>query len=215
MAEISKVVLPSGSTYDLKDAYARGEIQTLRSNITGGMHYIGVTTTEVSDGSSQSPITISGQSVTPSSGDIVIYGDMQFIFSQTDNKWHQFGSTGSLKALAFKENASTTYTPTGTISGGTIEVNLSKSSQYLPSSQTSGGSVVDGQAAQCTLPTFSTTVSNETLTFSWNAGQFKANTPTQVTMPTFAATQVVSGVQSAGFKTAPVFVGDEDTIQVS
>jgi hypothetical protein len=37
---------------------------------------------------------------------------MEYVFNGT--KWQEFGSTGSLKSLAFKDNASGNYTPIGT-----------------------------------------------------------------------------------------------------
>ena len=120
MAEISKITLPSGSTYDIKDSVARSDIADIKTSITGGMHYIGTTTTALTDGSSTNPITIGGASVTAKSGDIAIYGNLEFIFSSTDSKWHEFGSTGSLKALAFKDSASGNYTPAGSVSKPTF-----------------------------------------------------------------------------------------------
>lgn len=120
MADISKITLPSGSTYNIKDTQARNDIATIQSAITGGMHYLGVTTTALTNGASTNPITIDGNSVTAVSGDIAIYGSLEFIFSDTDSKWHEFGSTGSLKALAFKDNASGSFTPSGSVSKPTF-----------------------------------------------------------------------------------------------
>lgn len=120
MADISKITLPSGSTYNIKDAQARSDISTIQSAISGGMHYIGVTTTVLTDGASTNPITIGGNSVTAKAGDIAIYGSLEFIFSDTDSKWHEFGSTGSLKALAFKDSASGSFTPSGSVSKPTF-----------------------------------------------------------------------------------------------
>ena len=80
------------------------------------MHYVGVTTTAISDGSATTPIVISGDNYSPKSGDVVIYGTKEYIFSASDSKWHEFGSTGSLKALAFKDTASGNYTPAGSVS---------------------------------------------------------------------------------------------------
>lgn len=120
MADISKITLPSGSTYNIKDTQARNDIATIQSAITGGMHYLGVTTTALTNGASTNPITIDGNSVTAVSGDIAIYGSLEFIFSDTDSKWHEFGSTGSLKALAFKDNASGSFTPSGSVSRPTF-----------------------------------------------------------------------------------------------
>jgi len=54
MPDISKITLPSGNTYDIKDATARELISSLGSPT----HYIGVTTTEISDGSTISSVLI-------------------------------------------------------------------------------------------------------------------------------------------------------------
>lgn len=56
MAVISEITLPSGATYDIKDATARHDISILKGSATGAMHYAGVTTTALADGSSTSPI---------------------------------------------------------------------------------------------------------------------------------------------------------------
>lgn len=62
MAEISRITLPSGTTYDLKDAEARRIIEAL----VGGdaVVFMGVSTTPITDGGSEQP-TISGETVTP------------------------------------------------------------------------------------------------------------------------------------------------------
>lgn len=120
MADISQITLPSGTTYNLKDTQARSDIEALQSSVTGGMHYIGVTTTALTDGASTSPIKINNADVTPKSGDIVMYGNLEFVWADSDNKWHEFGSTGSLKALAFKDSASGSYKPEGTVSKPTF-----------------------------------------------------------------------------------------------
>ena len=155
MADISKVTLPNGSTYDIKDATARNQISSeaadrkatddrikysideLKSNLTGAMHYVGVTTTEITDGmstgdpkASTNKITISGNDYKPVAGDVVIYQDKEFVFHIEKHTvgstvafkgvWNEFGSTGSLKALAFKDSASGTVTPSGTVSTPTF-----------------------------------------------------------------------------------------------
>ena len=158
MADISKVTLPNGSTYDIKDATARNQITSeaairkatddrinntinnLKSNITGAMHYVGVTTTEITDGmstgdpmDSTNKITISGNDYKPVAGDVVIYQDKEFVFHIEKHTvgstvafkgvWNEFGSTGSLKALAFKDSASGSVTPSGTVSKPTFTGN--------------------------------------------------------------------------------------------
>ena len=108
---LSKIAKGSDTLW-LKDAEARQEIADIKSSITGAMHYAGVTTTEISDGSTTGTITISGESYTAKNGDVVIYGELEFVWN--GSKWQELGSTGSLKALAFKDSASATYTPAGT-----------------------------------------------------------------------------------------------------
>ena len=145
MAYISKITLPNGSTYDVKDATARTQISSeaatrkaaddsinktinsLKSSLTGAMHYVGETSTKLTDGSNTSPIklvvkdngTVSGNTdYTPKSGDVVIYQNKEFVYSKYTNStgvWNEFGSIGSLKALAFKDTASGSVTPSGIV----------------------------------------------------------------------------------------------------
>ena len=66
---ISQITLPSGQTYDIKDAYAREQIATL-SEYT---KYLGVSDSAIEDGSSTATITIAGDSVTATRGAIATY----------------------------------------------------------------------------------------------------------------------------------------------
>lgn len=118
MPDISQITLPSGSTYNIKDAAARNDIEEIKSTIGSGVRYIGVTTTPITDGSDVSPVVIGGSSVTPKSGDLVFYGDKEFIWD--GSKWNEFGDLGSLKALAFKDSASGNFTPAGTVTQPTF-----------------------------------------------------------------------------------------------
>ena len=276
MADISKVTLPNGSTYDIKDTTARNQITSeaatrkaaddsinntinnLKLNLTGAMHYVGVTITELSDGKTL-PATHSDNVIIlkddhgdsehnykPESGDVAIYQNKEFVYSEytrttagTSQRvgiWNEFGSTGSLKALAFKDNASGSVTPSGTVSkptftgtAGTVNVSVrvadiineielknvvgtydTASSSYTdptspesnrimstivsPTAHVSGGKVTNTLTTASikqvntvgTLPTFSATVDNETLSFNFNAGS----------LPTTANTSVVTGVSS-------------------
>lgn len=138
MADISKITLPSGSTYDIKDAIARSNIATLSAAIQGGVHYIGKTTTALSgDGDTTSVVVINGENVTAHQGDMVSMAkagsqDLEFIYNGT--AWYELGSTGSLKALAFADSAkgSTTYTPGGTFSANLANGAVSASGSFTP-----------------------------------------------------------------------------------
>ena len=100
------------------------------------------------------------------------------------------------------------YTPAGSISTPTITVTPATETQYVASSTSGGGSVSAGSAASCTLPTVATSYddSTETLSMTFTAGSFTANTPTVVTLPTFAAKSNVTGIESAS-SSQPSFTG--------
>ena len=55
---VSKVTLPSGDLAYIKDALARQTIANIKEAIDGGTHFLGVTTTALTDGSTTNPITI-------------------------------------------------------------------------------------------------------------------------------------------------------------
>lgn len=131
MADISKVTLPNGNTYNLKDEQARNDIIALQNAISGGLSFIGETTTNISDGSTTNPVTINGTPVTATTGDLVVYGSKEFVWD--GSKWLEFGDLGSLGALAFKDSASGTYTPAGSVSQPTFTGNsLTSTGTYQP-----------------------------------------------------------------------------------
>lgn len=184
MAEISRITIPVNdvpTTFDIKDA-------TARAAIAGGVSFLGVTTTPLTDGSSASSIVIGGESKTAINGMMVFYGDKEFIFSDSDHKWHEFGDLGTLGTLATKNSASGSYTPAGSVS------------QPIASPATTT-TTVNSITAVGTLPTF--TVSNEVLTM------------TQGTLPTKGSdTTVVASVDSVTV-TKPDFTGTTGTVTVS
>lgn len=143
MADISKVTV-GGTTYNIKDAQARTDIEALQNSVTGGMHYLGsvIDPASITDASATVAYIKTGDTtanayytgtkptgttysfggvtytltyIALKAGDLVISGTREYVFSDADNKWHEFGSTGSLKALAFKDSASGTFKPKGTV----------------------------------------------------------------------------------------------------
>lgn len=169
-------------TFDIKDAAARQMIE----NLGTVLYWIGVTTTELTDGASTNPITVGGESVTAKTGGIAAYGSDEFIFN--GSTWQAFGSATGLGALAFKDSASGSYTPTGEVSQPTTTVN---------STSTTVNSITDVG----TLPSF--TVSGETLVMA--AG----------TLPTKGADQTVVADISGATTTQPTFTGTAANITVS
>ena len=228
---IKEVTLPSGNTYYLKDAdvrdwigtgstsgaeYRISELEDEVAKLSNATHWLGITTTSLSDGSTTNPITINGQSVTAVSGDIVQDSNSnEFIFNGT--AWQQFGaSIGTLKAFAFVDTGTVTIQPKGTnssssvsFSGGTSDNVLGENTTFTNASSAvtfSGGTSAtvltsdvtatvpktsstkkymtasaSGTAVSTTDDTikpvtsvgtpasWSATVSNENLTFSWTA----------------------------------------------
>lgn len=192
MADISKITLPSGQSYDLKDAQARSDIADIQRAISGGIHFRGETTTALTDGATTNPITINGESYTAVSGDLVLYDESEFLFDGT--KWIEMGTLSLLGALAYKDSASGSFTPAGSVSAPNISV------------ATAGGTTtVNSITAVGTLPAYTATVANETLTMTWNAG----------TLPTKGADTVVKTTDASYSASQPTFTGTADTVTVS
>ena len=70
------------------------------SGLNGAMHFKGTTTTAVTDGGTQNP-TIGGTEITiKEPGDVVLYGDKEFVWTETDSNthtgyWELLGDEGS------------------------------------------------------------------------------------------------------------------------
>lgn len=173
MPEISKITLPSGTTYDLKDTVAR-------QAASGGITLRGTTTTALTDESTTNPITINGNSYTAVNQDAVFYGKKEFVFDGT--RWHEFGDMSGLGDLATKDSASGNFTPEGTCSGTAV---------------TLATTTVNSITAVGTLPELTTSVSNETLSIGFSQGTLPTKgddttvatgTVSSVTQPTFSGT---------------------------
>ena len=247
MADISIITLPSGSSYNLKDADARASIEKLKSNLGSLGNYRGVTTTELTDGATTSPISVkdgdSTVQVTPSNpGDWVVdSSNVSYIW--TGSQWDQIGSAGALKSLAYKDSASGSYTPSGTVTVSSVGTQATITSSFTPKgtvsgsvtpkgsnasssvtitptttsvySMTSEGSVTKGTVPSCTLPSLTTSVSGETLTLGWSAGSFSAGTATSVTLPTRSqVTNLWNGV-SAATAAAQTFTGASSAVSAT
>lgn len=227
MADISKITLPSGTTYTLKDQGARDLIDEM----SGYTDFLGVTTTALTDGATTNPIKINNVDVTAKKGNIATYGSAEFIFNGT--AWQEFGDLSGLGDLAFKDTASGTVAVPKTY---TTTVTPSTTSKYVASSSTGGGSATKGTVTvskassgtatytpQGTVGTPTITVTPSTTTKyvassstgggSVTAGTaasftatvsnetltlgWSANTPTAVTMPSFSSQTIATGITSA------------------
>lgn len=141
MAEISKIKLPSGTTYDIKDA-------TARQMMSGAIVLRGATTTALTDEATTNPIKIDSANFTAHSGDAVFYNKKEYVFDGT--KWHEFGDMSGLGSLAYKNSATGSYKPEGTVSKPTFTgnsvtgVTLQDESKYVKSAAIGDIDITDG-----------------------------------------------------------------------
>lgn len=192
MADLSSITLPNGTTYNLKDAQARSDIADIQAAISGGIVFIGETTTALTDQATTNPIMINNVSTTAVAGNLVVYEDDEFLFDGT--KWIQMGSIDILGALAYKDSASGTFTPSGNVSTPTISVD-----------QAGATTTVNSIEAVGSLPNWSATVSGETLTIGWSAG----------TLPTKGANTTVKTGDASYKSSKPTFTGTSGNVTVS
>lgn len=196
----SKITLPTGGTFLVKDSGAREAIEALKKATAGGVSYLGTTTTELVDGATTSPIDIKNGDKTTSveavTGGMVNYNNIMYAWN--GDQWDQLGSAGALKALAYKDSVSGTYTPEGSVSGTSVVVDLEKVSIQSVTSV--------GTLPSYTDATYTYDADNETLTIG--AAVFNAGTlPTQG-----EAVNVATNISKVTV-TDPTFTGTQATIE--
>lgn len=148
MADISKITLPTGSTYNLKDQQARNDIAAIQGAISGGVTFMGETSTALTDGSTTTSIVINSATITAVKGYLVVYNSKEFVFDGT--KWVELGDLSLIGDLGWKDSASTTYTPAGTVSKPTF-TGTSSTVTITAADNTSGNYQPKGTVSQ---PTF-------------------------------------------------------------
>lgn len=207
MADVSILTLPNGTTVNIKDAWARQKIEEM-GDFT---EYLGKTTTPLTDGATTNPITIAGEPVTATKGDIVLYGNAEFIFDGTN--WAEFGTLGALGDLAYKDEATGTFTPSGSVSAPTISLKTAGQTTTVknPSSETVAKTVeasAPGQTAPsnpvtyCSYDSATETLKLYQLGYTTGASISTSN----VTVKTGDAEYEAS---------APTFTGTEGNVTVS
>lgn len=217
MPNIKQITLPSGTTYDIVDAGARELIEGL----SGYTSYIGVTTTALTDGSTTNPIKINGANVTATTGCIVNYQAKEFIWN--GSAWQEFGDMSGLKALAYKDSASGSYKPEGTVSkptftgdssSVTVSVAANTTGNYTPSGTVSQPSFTGSEltligtaTADGTVSVSTATTSNKTATVSKATSGTATYTPEgTVAAPTITVTPTTATMNSiTGVGTLPEF----------
>lgn len=161
VGDISLITLPTGNTYNIKDAVAR-------AIAGGGLQFRGVTTTEITDGADTTSYKIGTQTLTAKNADMVIYGSKEFVFTTSDNKWHELGDNTPFKALAYKDNASGTYTTVKSV-GVTTATTTNKTASVTGSAVPSGGTANYTPAGTIALSTTNKTATVSTATVTSSA----------------------------------------------
>lgn len=133
MADISRITLPSGTTYDIKDAVARQMISggvsfiistnasTTPQGITWNDSGTVVTGTLVASGDTAGKFYLVPETT---QGDHDIYAEYVTVENGGTYSWEKVGTTdvdlSNLGDLAYKDSASGNYTPAGTVSQPTF-----------------------------------------------------------------------------------------------
>lgn len=131
MAEISKITLLNGTTYDIKDKQARDDIAAIQGAIAGGVTFMGETSTALTDGSTTKSIVINSATVTAVKGYLVVYNSKEFVFD--GEKWIEMGDLSLIGDLGWKDSASGNFTPTGSVSQPTFSGNeMTSTGNFTP-----------------------------------------------------------------------------------
>lgn len=158
MADIAKITLPNGTTYDIKDTQARNDIAAIQAAIAGGVTFMGETTTALTDGATTSSIVINSATVTAVKGYLVVYQSKEFVYD--GSKWIEMGDLSLIGDLGWKDSASGTYTPTGTVSQPTFTGSQSTVT-ITAADNASGNYQPKGTVSQPTFTGSSTTFSGD------------------------------------------------------
>ena len=163
-------------------AYVNGKT----AGLTGAMHYVGRTTTTMSDGLTTATVTINGTSYTPNPGDVVLSGDHQeYIWTETNSTthagyWELLGDEGSYALKTSTEDVIKTATFTPDVPGALTTKNTS-----IPNVTSAGTaatfSVASGVLSITTgaAPTLGTAITIKEVD-TWTAGSAASlNTTTQ------------------------------------
>ena len=208
----------NGVNYTINDAWARAEIAEIETAIAGGVHFRGVTTTQITDGESAKDLTVNGEIIPVSNqnnGDMFIYynGNNNLEFVVVDNgstkTYSELGGTGTLGAMAYADTAAgsatvdiasaITFNPiTPQVNKGTLSVSTTTGTGLTVTGVPTAASVtVSAPTATASAPTV--TVSAPTITETHSTDTFDALTFT--TYDEATATLTITTSTSSAFWT--------------
>ena len=92
---VGTLTLKSGDTTKTYNGSGNVEFSVTASSLglSGAMHFLGTSTTAITDGGNENP-TIGGSQKTPAAGDVVLYGNQEFVYT-SNSKWELLGDEGS------------------------------------------------------------------------------------------------------------------------
>ena len=99
----SKIIYMAGAddastiTIPEKIEEVEGKIANINTAISGGVHFVGTTTTKIEDGSTTTPVISGKADYAPSLGDVVLYDNKEFIW--TGSAWEELGDLGRVATL--------------------------------------------------------------------------------------------------------------------
>ena len=221
---IDRITLPSNSTYYIKDTEARADIALITG--AAALTFKGVSTTALTDGGTQKP-TINNSQIALENlhvGDIYFYGSSEYIWGPNPGAgagdpqyvWHELGNLTGLGGLAYKNSASTTYQPAGTINtisftgsaltmstsytpagGVTVNVTSTASAQYAVSKAASGGATYTPEGSVST-PSFTGTAANIAMSTNYTPAGGVSFTTANRTLEISTTTSGTKSYQPAG-----------------
>lgn len=186
---ISKVQLPSGQAYYIKDAEARAAIDALGSPT----HFAGQTSTNVRANATTNPVTIDDAQYTARAGDIVVYNNGEFIWDGA--KWIEFGDLSNLGQLAYKDSV--------TLSKGSGDNVLGEDTSFTAASSTvsfgdnAGTNFIVGVDTAAVAPSFTEGAFDAGSLPSFTEGAFSAGTLPSFTAGAFSAGTLPSFTEGA------------------
>lgn len=125
LPEISKITLPTGTTYRIKDEVAR-------QGMSGAIVLRGTTTTALTDGATTNPITLDTTpptEYTAVANDAVFYGNKEFVFDGTN--WHEFGDMSGVRNMGKVDQGTVTIKPKGTNSSSAVSFSAHTTDKVL------------------------------------------------------------------------------------
>lgn len=187
--------------------------------LTGAMHFIGVTTTTLATGDTTDPIAGEGLSKTTgfASGDVVLSGDKEFVWTGATTGWVELGDEGSyaLKTVSI--------TGTGALSGGgalsedrVITHNTSgvTAGSYGQSSNVTGSDGTTVSIPYLTIDSYGHVTSASSLTYTAVDHTYSASTGLNLSGSAFslktAATGEIGGVKASNVLNSAVTLTSAD-----